>query len=196
MMFLTVREQSGGVTLEKYEIRRVTMPKILVTYATKHHSTAEIAEAIAEELRRSPAATVESQPVESVKDIAGYDAVVLGSAVYVGQWQGPAADFLKDHEQELAQRPVWIFSSGPTGEGDPAVILKGWELPEALKPIVDRIKPRDVAVFHGNLDAKKLNLFEKAMVKGVKAPMGDFRNWTEIRAWAANIARELEPMTH
>ena len=172
------------------------MSKILVTYATKHQSTAEIAEAIAQELRKSPTVTVDFHPVEAVKDIVGYDAVVLGSAVYAGQWQGSAAGFLKQYEQELAQRPVWIFSSGPTGEGDPAVILKGWELPEALKPLVDRIKPRDVVVFHGNLDSKKLNLFEKAIVKGVKAPMGDFRNWNEIRGWAANIARELEPVTH
>jgi menaquinone-dependent protoporphyrinogen oxidase len=99
------------------------MAKILVAYASKHNATAEIANAIGETLRQSDALEVDVRSVDSVKDIALYDAVVLGSAVYVGRWQGEAADFLKQHEKELAQRPLWLFSSGPTGEGDPKALL-------------------------------------------------------------------------
>jgi menaquinone-dependent protoporphyrinogen oxidase len=172
------------------------MTKILVAYASKHNSTAEIADAIGEVLRESGGLQVDIQSVEAVKDITVYDAVVLGSAVYAGQWQGEAADFLKQHEQELAQRPTWLFSSGPTGEGDPKALMKGWEFPEALRPIAERVKPRDVAVFHGNLDTDKLSMLERLMVKGVKAPMGDFRDWNLIRAWASGVAQALKQTTH
>jgi len=167
------------------------MTHILVAYASKHDSTAEIAQAIGDVLRQALHSLVDVVPVETVQDIAPYDAVVLGSAVYAGQWQSKAADFLKKHETELAQHPVWLFSSGPTGAGDPNVILKGWNFPQALQPVVERIKPRDITVFHGNLDATKLNLIERVVVKGVHAPTGDFRDWEVIRDWAYTIAQTL-----
>jgi menaquinone-dependent protoporphyrinogen oxidase len=168
------------------------MTTILVAYATKHDSTAEIAYAIGEVLRHAGTAQVDVRSVETVRDVTPYDAVVLGSAVYAGQWQSSAAEFLKTHEETLRQKLVWLFSSGPTGEGAPQIVLKGWEFPEALKPIADRIQPRDVTVFHGKLDPKKLNFLERLVVKGVKAPMGDYRNWEAIRAWAISIAEALQ----
>src|SRR5437764_2741245 len=109
--------------------------KILVAYASKHHSTAEIACAIGELLQQSKNVQVDIRSVEAVEDVAPYDAVILGSAVYMAQWQSTAAEFLKKHEQELTQRPVWLFSSGPIGQGDPASLLKGWEFPEALQAL-------------------------------------------------------------
>jgi menaquinone-dependent protoporphyrinogen oxidase len=172
------------------------MVRILVAYASKHESTAEIAEAIGGVLHESGGLQVDTRSVETVRDLTGYDAVVLGSAVYAGQWQGAAVEFLKRHERELAQRPIWLFSSGPTGEGDPKTLLKGWKLPEAIQPIAGRINPRDVAVFHGNLDPARLNLMEKVVVKGVKAPTGDFRDWKMIRAWARGVAGALKQAEH
>ena len=65
------------------------------------------------------------QPVDNVSDVREFDAVVLGSAVYAGQWRKEAAAFLTDNEYQLAERPVWLFSSGPTGEGEPAELMKG-----------------------------------------------------------------------
>jgi menaquinone-dependent protoporphyrinogen oxidase len=168
------------------------MTYILVTYASKHNATAEIAKAIGEVLEQANASWVDIVPVEDVEDITPYDAVILGSAVYMGQWQPKAADFLTRHETELAQRPVWLFSSGPIGEGDPKDLLKGWKFPEALQPIAERIKPHDIALFHGNLDSTKLNVIERIVVKGVKAPTGDFRDWNVIRSWAYNIAQTLQ----
>jgi menaquinone-dependent protoporphyrinogen oxidase len=168
------------------------MTYILVTYASKHNSTAEIAKAIGEVLQQTNAAQVDILPVEEVKDITAYDAVILGSGVYAGQWQSKAADFLKAKETELAQRAVWLFSSGPTGDDDPNGLLKGWKFPEALQPIADRIKPHDIAVFSGKLDPTKLNLVERLVVKGVNAPTGDFRDWDVIRGWAYNIAQALQ----
>lgn len=170
------------------------MSKVLVAYASKHNATAEIATAICEEIRECGELDVDIRPVETVEDIAPYDAVVLGSAIYAGQWQPGAADFLKGHERELAQRPVWLFSSGPTGKGDPKALMRGWTLPEALRPAAERIHPRDIAVFQGRLDPESLNFFERSIVKMVHADafgIGDFRDWDMIRAWADTIAHAL-----
>lgn len=164
--------------------------QVLVAFATKYGATAEIADKIGQVLRESglPADVL---PVDSVGDLTRYDAVVLGSAVYVGQWRKEAATFLEANEKELAERPIWLFSSGPTGEGDPVQLMKGFRFPEAQQPIADRIQPHDIAFFHGVLDKKKLNMVEKLLVKGIKAPVGDFRDWDAISSWAATIADTL-----
>jgi menaquinone-dependent protoporphyrinogen oxidase len=117
---------------------------------------------------------------------------VLGSAVYAGQWRKEAVDFLKAHEVELTTMPVWFFSSGPTGEGNPVELMHGWRFPEALKAIADRIHPRDIAFFHGELDMNRLNFGEKLIVKGLHAPIGDFRDWVVIHDWADTIAQSLK----
>lgn len=164
--------------------------QVLVTYATKYGATAEIAEKVGEVLGQE-GLRAEVLPTDRVGDLTTYTAVVLGSAVYVGQWRKEAATFLETNEQKLADRPVWLFSSGPTGEGDPLQLTKGWRLPEALQPIADRIQVRDIAVFHGALDMQKLSIFEKLVIKLIRAPVGDFRDWDAIAAWAAAIADAL-----
>jgi len=165
--------------------------KILVAYATKHGATAEIAEKIGEVLGQA-GLSADVLPADRVSDLTSYKAVVLGSAVYAGRWRKEAVTFLEANEKALAERPVWLFSSGPTGEGDPVELLKGWRLPEAQQAIADRIGPRDIAVFHGVLDTKKLGLAEKLIVKGIRAPVGDFRDWDAITSWAAAIADALK----
>jgi len=165
--------------------------KVLVAYATKHGATAEIAEKIGQVLSEA-GLQADVLPVTHVRDLTPYRAVVLGSAVYIGRWRKEAAAFLKANEKALAERPVWIFSSGPTGEGDPMELTKGWRIPEALQPLVDRIQPRDIAVFSGALDPKKLNFFERWIIKNVKAPVGDFRDWNAITSWAMMIADTLK----
>ncbi len=168
--------------------------RVLVTYATKYGATAEIADKIGQVLRQA-GLQADVLPTDRVGDLTHYQAVVLGSAVYIGQWQKKAATFLRANEKALAERPVWLFSSGPTGQGDPIQLLKGWRLPPALQPIADRIHTRDIAVFHGAVDPKKLNLIEKWMIKNVQAPQGDFRDWDSINAWASAISNALLPGT-
>jgi len=153
--------------------------QVLVAYATKYGATAEIAEKIGQVLHQAGLRT-DVLPADRVSDLSPYKAVVLGSAVYVGRWRKEAATFLKANEKVLAEQLVWLFSSGPTGEGDPVQLMKGWHFPKALQPIADRIQPRDIAVLHGVLNMKKLNLVEKWMIKNVKAPLGDFRDWDAI----------------
>jgi menaquinone-dependent protoporphyrinogen oxidase len=99
---------------------------------------------------------------------------------------------LKKNQQAFSERPVWLFSSGPTGEGDPVELMKGWRFPAELQPLVDQIKPRDIAVFHGSLEAEKMSFLDKWMINNVKAPVGDFRDWDAITAWAASIAEVIK----
>lgn len=165
---------------------------ILVTYASKYGSTREIAEKIGEVLCQA-GLLADVLPVDSVRYLTPYQAVVLGSAVYVGRWQKEAVEFLTTNEKILASRPIWLFSSGPTGEGDPVELVEGQRLPHALQPVADRIQPRDIAVFHGYINPDKINSIEKWSIKSlVKKPFGDFRDWDAIRSWAKSIAEALK----
>lgn len=163
---------------------------VLVAYATKYGATKEIAKRIGEVLRQE-GLNPGVMPANEARNLDQYQAVVLGSAVYAGQWRDEASTFLKENESKLALMPVWLFSSGPTGEGDPVELMSGWQFPETLKPIADRIQPQDIVFFHGKLDSKSLNFAEKLIVKGIKAPMGDFRDWEAITAWAEGIRESL-----
>lgn len=111
--------------------------KILVAYATKYGSTAEIAQKIGEVLINS-GLDADILPVDRVRDLDLYKAVVLGSAVYIGQWRKEAAKFLKSNEKKLINKVVWLFSSGPAGVGDPVELMNGWRFPAGLQPIADR----------------------------------------------------------
>ena len=164
--------------------------KVLVAYGTKYGATKEIAEKIGEVFREA-GLTADVLPADRAGDVSAYGAVVLGSAVYMGQWRKEAAKFLEANEAALAEKPVWLFSSGPTGEGDPVELMQGWRFPGKLQPVADRIGPRDIAAFHGAVDADNLNFLEKWMLKTVKSPIGDYRDWEAITAWAMAIAAEL-----
>lgn len=166
--------------------------KVLVAYGSKYGATAEIAGRIGEVLGVA-GFTVDVLSADKARDISSYAAVVLGSAVYAGSWRKEAAQLLTKHAEALSERPVWLFSSGPTGAGDPVQLLNGWRLPDALRPVAERIGVRDIAVFHGVIDMQKLSLPERLIIKGIKAPAGDFRDWAAITAWAEGIARALGP---
>lgn len=165
--------------------------RILVAYASKHGATAEIAEKVGQILRDANLIT-DVRPVSTIDDLSIYSAVVIGSAVYMGQWRKEAARFLKHFADDLAKLPIWVFSTGPTNEGDPVELLEGWTFPKNLQPTLDSIRPRDIKVFHGVLDADQLSFSERLIIKGVKAPMGDFRDWDMINAWALDIIDAIQ----
>ncbi|MBN1265405.1 MAG: flavodoxin domain-containing protein [Anaerolineales bacterium] len=164
--------------------------KVLVVYASKHGATKEIAEKIGETLTNMGIDTSIVHASEAT-DLTNYSTIILGSAVYIGQWQKPAVSFLKKNVELLSGKDVWIFSSGPSGEGDPVELLQGWRFPNSIKEEIDKIQPRDITVFHGNLDHSKLNFFEKWITGKVNAAVGDFRNWAVIKTWAETIGRTL-----
>jgi len=164
--------------------------RVLVAYATKYGATAGIAEKIGQVLQEAGLA-VDVKPAGQAGDPAAYQAVVLGSAVYMGRWRKEAVNFMKTNEKALAARPVWLFSSGPLGKGDAAELAAGWGFPKGLQPIADRIKVRDIAIFHGAVDLPKLNPLERLGFKSDPSAVGDFRAWDAIGAWAAGIAAAL-----
>jgi menaquinone-dependent protoporphyrinogen oxidase len=163
------------------------MMRVLVATATKYGATAEIGKAIAEVLgERGLEPTV--LPPEQVEGVDGYDAAVLGSAVYAGHWLKPARELVERHAGGLAGRPVWLFSSGPVG--DPP---KPEEDPVDVADLVALTDARDHRVFAGKLVRRQLSFPERAIVAALRVPEGDFRDWTEIRRWAAGIAEALRP---
>ncbi len=164
--------------------------KVLVAYASKYGYTAEIAERIGKVLCEA-GLQADVLSAKQVKRSTDYQTVVLGSAVYIGMWRKEAASFLKANELDLATKPVWLFSSGPSGEGDLDDLLQGWKFPSGLQAAADRIRPRGVTVFRGAVELKKLNGLEKWMMNRVGAAEGDFRDWEVITAWAKAVAGEI-----
>ncbi len=158
---------------------------VLVTAASRHGATREIAEAIGAELERN-GVEAEVRPPEAVDDLAPYDRVVLGSAVYVGKWLQPALAFAEAHASELAARPTWLFSSGPVGEPPKPEPGKAVDVGE----LVARIGPREHRLFAGKIDRSVLGLSERTVLKVVRAKDGDYRDWDAIARWAAQIAAE------
>lgn len=164
---------------------------VLVAYGSKHGMTAEIAERIGKVLRQE-GLEVDVAPAGRAGHPSGYRAVVLGAGVYAGMWRREAANYLKAHEAELMKIPVWLFSSGPTGTGEMEKLLSGWKFPAGLRPVAERIKPREIVVFRGAFDAAKAGFFERWIMKKVKAETGDFRDWQAIESWAGEIAGALK----
>ena len=140
--------------------------KTLVIYASQYGATKEIADKIGEVLQKAGVAA-DVLPVDGFRDITPYKAVILGSGVYINQWNKKAVSFLQANEKALADRKVWLFSSGPTGTGDPVELLEGWNLPVALKPVAEHIKPRDITVFHGYINPARLNFIQKWVIKNI-----------------------------
>ncbi len=159
--------------------------KILVTAASRHGSTSEIASIIAGVLQSSDIAADALSP-QAVTSVVDYDAVILGSAVYAGHWLASAHAFIARHADDLATRPVFLFSSGPLG--DP---------PRPPVEPVDAITAdlatgaMDLQVFPGRLLERNLSLPERLAVAKMHAPDGDFRPWDDIVVWTKEIARYL-----
>jgi menaquinone-dependent protoporphyrinogen oxidase len=159
--------------------------KVLVTVASRHGATDEIGARIAACLRAHGHETVNVVP-EDVAELQPYDAVVLGSAVYMGRWLPPAADFADRHMVALRDRPLWLFSSGPLG--DPPVPAGD---PPEIASLVARLGAREHRTFAGELQEGVLGFKERVIVRMVKAPYGDFRDWAAIDGWADAIADAL-----
>ena len=159
---------------------------VLVAAASKHGATREIAETIGRVLAERGVET-EVLDVGQVADAAGYEAVVLGSAIYMGTWLEPARTFVEEHGDELAARPTWLFSSGPVGSPPQPPPDKAVQ----IDPILARTRAREHRLFAGRIDKHDLGLAERTVMRAVRATEGDFRNWDDVTAWAAGIANAL-----
>jgi menaquinone-dependent protoporphyrinogen oxidase len=165
-----------------------TGPRFLVVVASRHGSTAEIGRALARALEAAPAGrgtglSAIAVPAQQMADPTGFQAIVLGSAVYAGRWLDPAREYAAHHAAALRTRPVWLFSSGPIGQPPfPA------DEPHDVAPISGITGARAHRVFPGRLDKALLSFGERAMVTAMRAPVGDFRDWDAVAAWADEIA--------
>lgn len=168
--------------------------KVLVLYATRAGSTKGIAEFIGKKLDEEGVDT-DVLPAGSVRDLSGYDAFVIGSALYRYHWLREARELLSRQRRALTLRPVWLFSSGPTGPR--RTDKKGRDLLEVSGPseigeLRELAGARDHRVFFGAIFPDRLTgatgLFARLIPK---EEAGDFRDWSEIGAWARGIAAEL-----
>lgn len=172
---------------------------VLVAYATRHGATAGIADRIAARLTERGAAA-ESRPVDQVDSLEPYQAVVLGAAAYMLHWHKDAVHFAHRHADELAGRPLWLFSSGPLGTDE--VDAKGRDVREGATPkefpeLIESLHPQGTQVFFGayDPDAPPVGLGERVVrampASGELLKAGDFRDWEAIDAWADGIAAQL-----
>lgn len=158
--------------------------KVLVSAASKHGATDEIACAIATVLAER-GIDVDVRSPQAVIDPVGYDAIVLGSAIYAGRWLKPARS-LAHRIGRAADRPVWLFSSGPIG--DPP---KPDEDPADADALSAATKAREHRVFEGKLDTRQLGLAERTIVRALKINDGDYRDFERVSEWAGEIADAL-----
>lgn len=158
---------------------------VLVTAASKHGSTREIADAIGTRLRERGFA-VEVVAPDDVATLADVQAVVLGSAVYAGHWLAPAREFADRFAHALRQRPVWLFSSGPVGD-PPAPREDAVRLADTMEVT----GARSHALFGGRIVRSRLGFAERAMVRALGVAEGDCRDWRDIDAWADEVADVL-----
>ncbi len=162
----------------------------LIVYASRYGSTKEIAERIASVLREQGINTT-LNAAEDVTGLDSYDAVIIGSALYNGTWLPEAKEFLESFQAELANKDVWLFSSGPATDDDPVTVVEGWKVPEPLKHTLEVIRPQAVALFSGKIDAAKLSTEDYLVSSSLRGVSGDYRNWQTIEGWASEIAFAL-----
>lgn len=160
--------------------------KILIAYGSKAGSTAEVAEAIGEEMQ-ALGAEVTVQPVETIKDLQAYDAVVLGSAVRAFRLLGVTRRFLRRHKKALKQVPIAYFL---------VCLVMSKDTPENIerakgfaRPMLKIKEPVSLGLFGGCMDPDKLTGFAAKMMQS--QTHADFRDWDAIRGWAQKTLPEL-----
>jgi menaquinone-dependent protoporphyrinogen oxidase len=157
--------------------------KILVAYASKHGTTREVAESIAATLREHDL-DVEIAEAAHVREIARYDAVVVGGGLYMGKWHSDAQHLLKRHRRELAEKRVAVFGMGPDSLEEAKVAESRKQLDRALAAIPE-LEPIAVAIFGGALKP------ESWRFPFNKLPAFDARDWDAIHSWAMDIVAKL-----
>ena len=164
------------------------MAKILVVYASKKGSTAEIAQAIAQELQAG-GHSADAADVATLPSPVGYAAVVIGGPMYMGHIDPRVGKFTKRYAGELAKLPVAGFvvclaAASKDHEG------MAWA-EKALKKALAPVQPVAEAIFAGKLDTENLSWLERWMIKKVNSPVGDFRDWVAIASWTRELPGKM-----
>lgn len=161
--------------------------EVLVAYATRHESTRGIAAAIAEVLGAAGVA-VRFEALDAVGDLRAFRAAVIGCTVFAGEWMPGAHAFLAAHERQLEAIPVWLFAAGPSEPLPDATIV---DVPTALIGVIERIGPRDVALFAGSLQPHHIGAGLRILARLARSSFTEHRDWTAVERWARQVAAEL-----
>lgn len=163
---------------------------VLVTYASRTGSTAEIAQAIGTTLREG-GVPVDVKPMQEIKELAPYQAVIAGSAIRGARWLPEAVQFIRSHQSELRHKPFAMFTVCITlamaNSEQYRTAVAGWTAP--VRAIVN---PLSEGLFAGMLDFNKLPMnWETIKLRATVAmgifPRGDHRDWDAVRAWAEGL---------
>ena len=164
------------------------MNKILVTYATRAGSTAEVAASVAEVLSAT-GATVDVKPVTAVHEVKGYDAVVVGSAIRMGHWLPEAVEFVKANRESLSHIPTAYFLvSGFLQEDTPEMRRR---VLAYLDPVRKILEPTSIGLFAGKIDYSRMDWQDRTIAEAISSSEADWRNWEAIRAWAHELQTSL-----
>ncbi|QPK82027.1 flavodoxin [Schaalia sp. ZJ405] len=158
---------------------------ILVTAASKHGSTNDVADAIAQRLR-DKGHDVDRMAPADVTSIDTYDAVIVGSAVYILQWMEAAHDFMERFADQLKTTRVWAFSVGMNG-----VPKHAPQDPTRIGPLLTRVEAIDLHSFAGRYNPAVLSLRERSVARLAGVIEGDFRDWDAVNEWADSIDAAL-----
>jgi menaquinone-dependent protoporphyrinogen oxidase len=164
-------------------------PKVLVAFSSKCGSTREVAQAVAEELT-SRGFSTEVRQAKEVTSLAGYDAVVMGSAIRFNQWLPDAAAWVRKFQAELTRLPTAFFTVHILNTGDDETSRK--TRLAYLDPVRAIVKPGAEAFFAGRIDLKKLTFVERMLAKAIKSPDSDQRDWQAIRAWSQTLFTSIQ----
>lgn len=157
---------------------------ILVTYASKAGSTAEVAARIGEILARR-GCTVDVMPVSKVTGLEAYSAVVVGSAIRIGKLLPEAMTFIEKNQTVLQQKPFSVFLVCMTMNQEDEASRQ--TVSAYLDPVRLLVKPACEGLFAGVIDPGRVGLLDRMAIKMIKAPIGDFRKWDRITAWAESL---------
>ncbi len=158
--------------------------RILITYATRAGSTAEIAAAIGANLSQR-GLMVDVKPVKEKPDLGAYQAVILGSAIRMGSWLSETVDFVESNQAVLRQMPVALFTVHMLNtEDDETSRANRLAYLDAVRPLLN--DPEEI-YFQGKMDFSRLSLLDRFISKMVKAVEADNRDWDRIHSWVPEM---------